>query len=632
MNRKIFAKNAEWLALIALFMVFAFGVLVFVIAHVTNSHAAYIEGWHFIGGGFIWLLALLHIRQRRLFQEEEELAPITEHNDTSLFKDPEQDPFSAKSRLKFFEKWIVPITTLILGLIFFIGGIILVIGYAQLGRTAKIVNGPLAAAFLSGFAFFSLLVSKYALGMARQQIWRLLRAGGSYLFMNACSCFLCAIAVICSYLEIDYVDRYLAITISLLLAIIGFEMLLNLLLDIYRPRVTGQELHYPYDSRFLNLCTGSKGLLRTAAHTLDYQFGFKVSETWFYQFLERTISPLLLFLLLSLYLMNCIIVVRPYEQAVVERFGRPLSQVLAPGLHIKWPWPAETAYNYPTGKLHTIFVGLGEDHGHAAESEEYNYLFKAKHTHEINFLMAHKSKDKVTYREQDVKTVPVSLLSLAIPINYRIKNLLHYVAHGNPKDLLRGIGYREVTLFFASASLEDAMGSGRLKSAQILRKRIQEQCDKLQPPLGIEIVFLGISGAHPPVPVVDEFVAVIGAMEEEKTKILQAETELKKTLPRAKANAAKLLIAAESYKYQKQKLTAAEAKAFADFLAAYKQGGNIYLERKYLKILEKHLPGKRLYLINAPATTEITSIDLKEPLGGAKLWNLDYSEKKGEGQ
>ena len=72
------------------------------------------------------------------------------------------------------------------------------------------------------------------------------------------------------------------------------EVLLTLLLEIYRPRVKGQLARPLYDSRVIGLLTQPESLFTTAAQTLDYQFGFKVSETWFFQVLKENLPLLLL--------------------------------------------------------------------------------------------------------------------------------------------------------------------------------------------------------------------------------------------------------------------------------------------------------------------------------------------------
>ncbi len=71
------------------------------------------------------------------------------------------------------------------------------------------------------------------------------------------------------------------------------EMLLTLLLEIYRPRLKGKIARPLYDSRVVGLLAQPESLFTTAAQALDYQFGFKVSETWFFQLLQKNLPVLL---------------------------------------------------------------------------------------------------------------------------------------------------------------------------------------------------------------------------------------------------------------------------------------------------------------------------------------------------
>ena len=57
--------------------------------------------------------------------------------------------------------------------------------------------------------------------------------------------------------------------------------------EIYRPRMKGQVAHLLYDSRLVGLLGQPGGIFSTVAQAIDYQFGFKVSDTWFYRFLEK---------------------------------------------------------------------------------------------------------------------------------------------------------------------------------------------------------------------------------------------------------------------------------------------------------------------------------------------------------
>ena len=72
-----------------------------------------------------------------------------------------------------------------------------------------------------------------------------------------------------------------------LLGLVALETLIQLVLEIYRPRVKGKIERPLYESRLVGLLGQPEGLITTAAQALDYQFGFKVSETWFYRCSSR---------------------------------------------------------------------------------------------------------------------------------------------------------------------------------------------------------------------------------------------------------------------------------------------------------------------------------------------------------
>ena len=136
-------------------------------------------------------------------------------------------------------------------------------------------------------------------------------------------------------------------------------------MDIYRPRLKGQYNRSAFDSRLLGIINEPGGILRSAADALDYQFGFQVSQTWFYKLLEQAIVPLILFGAVTLYGLSCIVIVNPDEQAIIEFFGNPVNnaddvRLVGPGLTFKLPWPIEKVYKYPVTKISEIGIGYLE--------------------------------------------------------------------------------------------------------------------------------------------------------------------------------------------------------------------------------------------------------------------------------
>lgn len=67
---------------------------------------------------------------------------------------------------------------------------------------------------------------------------------------------------------------------------------------------------------------------------------------------------------------------------------------------------------------------------------------------------------------------------------------------------------------------ESLLGAGREKAKQVLTQRIQAAADRQR--LGVEVVFLGVQGIHPPTEVAAEYEGVVGAVQEQQALVLYA--------------------------------------------------------------------------------------------------------------
>ena len=247
---------------------------------------------------------------------------------------------------------------------------------------------------------------------------------------------------------------------------------------------------------------------------MDYQFGFKVSETWFYKFLERALVWLVLLQIFILMLSTGFVIINPNELAIVERFGKPraVDPVLEPGLHFKLPWPIEQIYRHPAKEIQNFSVGNYYDDN--ASSNRILLWQATQGETETNFLVASKEQTSV---EED-QTVPVNLLTAAVPIQYVVNDFLAWsYKHAEPAKLLKSISNREVVRYLVSVDIIDFMSTGRLEAANKLKENIQYQANSLE--LGVEVLFVGLQDIHPPIgdkttPVAASFEEVIGAGED----------------------------------------------------------------------------------------------------------------------
>jgi regulator of protease activity HflC (stomatin/prohibitin superfamily) len=411
------------------------------------------------------------------------------------------------------------------------------------------------------------------------------------------------------------------------------------------------------------------GILRSVADAIDYQFGFKVSQTWFYKLLEQAIVPLVLFACITLYLLSCIVVVAPNEEAIIEHFGNPLNdanevRLVGPGLSFKWPWPIDIIYRHSTETIYERHIGfVPKIDADTKQVERKPLLWGQEHYEKEYHLLA---ASEQTGAESLTGTVPISIVIAAVPVQYRVKDLYSFIyKHNEPEKLLDDICYRELTKFAASAKIEindeddlehSLLGKGRAEARRILTSRIQNAVD--EEGLGIEIVFLGLQGIHPPSEVAADYQKVIGAIQKKQALILDAQAQRNKTLSQlvgsvekanelydlalkykqaedanspediekigrlldnafaeAKGDIFKTLRESQSYAYEKAKQAEAAGLRFAGQLQAYQASPEIYIREQRLAMLEEALKNIRKFVVVADQNdTQVTIIDLEEKL------------------
>jgi len=637
----------------------------------TGSDTFWAAAFQAAGTIGIWFLSWMQIHQLRLIAEERlEVAELERLRQEKLggaqtiFEEEELDQMEKLAmgrRLRSLEKYLIPFVALIIAAVHVVGGLALwgTIPFGPLtesGGTDLDAARP-AAFFALGIAFGCFMFSRYAMGMSRVPGSSALRAAGNYLFGASAVCLAVFVVLLCAMSGMDRAEWYLTKAVSILLFVLAGEIVINYIFDFYRPRIA-DEVHRPfYDSRLLGMFSEPGGILNSLAKSVDYQFGFKVSETWFYKLLGRAILPLLLVQIVVIFLLTTIVIVSPGHQAVIEHFGKPREMTAGPGIHFTWPWPIDQVDIIPVERVQRIEVGYVSDdrdaHGKLGEPVLWTQKHYAK---EYLLLVGDKAASENT-------KLPINLLSVNMPVQWRVKDepgevLRYHRQSANVAAIVESIAYRELTRYAAQADLQDLMGAGGIKTAEDLWERVQAACDKGGldgEGLGVKIVNLGIGGIHPPS---DEETAkayeeVVNAFERRDTTILKAQGDAAKTRVNAggaispqlykeiiaedEARAAGAADAAErSARVEQMMLRQAggntrirvgmavektygrifeeqsNAERFAAQLAAYKAAPEVFMLRSYLRMLKDGLVRVTKYVVavNDPGKVRL-NLDLK---------------------
>lgn len=521
-------------------------------------------------GVTIWFVLALVYHQRVLVQEEmfesEQLRKEREGGlGGAIFEVDEEQLLLARRRLQWMYKWLVPVFSVIVIVELACAGFLYWSWSFRLSLWAdewrQVQNTGLLIWFIGGAAFLSFLLSRYAVGMARQREWQLLRAGASWLMGITLAAVALAITLgVLHFFKTPVPEHVVAKVLRGLLLVLAAEIALNQVLDLYRPRLAGEEPRPAFDSRLLGLFSEPGGIARSIADAINYQFGFEVSSTWFYQLLQRSVVPLIGFAVLALLAASSLVFVGNNEVAVVERFGQILSPgpkgVLEPGLHFKWPWPIDVARKVAAAQVHELKIGLEAPKTNAPKDQAELILWTNTHSQEphLEVLVATPKLAEFLKRPgvlsggsssrpaaeipssrpavQPGEAVAVSLMRVAVSLQYQIRNAREWVAtYENPEEMLKTLANREIIRYCASVDVDGLIGAQRGEIEQALWRAIQAAADRVN--LGVDVVFLGLQGVHPPELTAHEFQDVVGAEQRRAAAIHAAEAEYNKKLSEA---------------------------------------------------------------------------------------------------
>ena len=546
----------------------------------------------------------------------------------SLFAGAAEDAYPARNARRQFEKWVVPAFSVLVLLGQALG---LWWGYGLLSQwTAPAPAGAVLSIMFSAlFMVVLFMMGKYSAGLARMDGQELLRPVANYMLLGSVVSAAVVLAQAASYFGYPAWDKGITWAVLAVIAVSALENLVTLVLEIYRPRLDEKKARLLYESRLIGLLGQPGGLISTAAQALDYQFGFKVSETWFYKYLEQKLALIIVIQVVVLFLSSSFVVIQPNEEAFIERFGKRNAHLEA-GFSFKLPWPIDKVYRYKTSEIQNFVLGVLDQNEESkpntgAPEDVQVLLWTTQHNHgssndpEQNFNMIVASRDEAVASD----SVPVNLLTVSIPVQYRIKNLTNWVYKtDNAGAMLQKLAMREVTHYLIGVDINELMGPGRTKAQEELKKAIQQQADASE--LGAEIVFVGLQDIHPPVGQNEQSKSTGGVAESyEKVNVALLHSETNRLgallykagkVPQALGLKAELLAKARSESTNKVALAKAEAGRFGHQMAAFKAAPSVYTTRSKLETFVKATRGARKYVLSNPDNSDIINLELQDKL------------------
>ncbi len=552
--------------LVALLLHIAFTVVLWIVARWAQSMAARTCAMMLTQGLLLWIMtAVLFYARQLAHREAHEIEALAQGRSASIFQDDSQMVQKvAEHRLESIERFGVPAFTLLWAALSFVFGFLMIWWqFAAVGPTLEteaigdvpskaellrkvwlgtsasnvdVVDAAPATLLLVVVGFVAFLLSFYVLGMAREEKYRPLRSPGSFLLVTVVTMAAAIVALILAWQGITTADFVVSWIAPALLMLLSLEMVIAFILNFYRPRREGVERRLCYDSRLFNLIAEPRQIGKSVADTLNYQFGFEVSQTWFYQLIQKAFVPLLIFGVVVLIAISSVVIVPEGQHAVVTTFGLIEGPVRQPGLHFKWPWPAGKAIFFD-GRVRSLTIGAGHERGHHPEAipvgtfagRELILWTKAHGDHEEqNFLLA------VPPRREGDETPSVDIIKLVVTVQYQVVDPIKFgYQFVDADEILHRLVSREMVRYCSSATLfetngaiegrpEAIMTTGREAMRDALKQRIETLVSQDPFDLGIEIVSVNLQAVHPPAETAKAFEDVLAARLAQQTQLNQA--------------------------------------------------------------------------------------------------------------
>lgn len=331
------------------------------------------------------------------------------------------------------------------------------------------------------------------------------------------------------------------------------------------------------DLFLLSLVASRWNPLSSLFGTLTDAFGIDLRGTWSLRFIQRSLAPLALGLVLLGWVASAFTVVGTSEVGVLETFGAPSeAEPVGAGLAVHWPWPIQRVRRVDTERVRAMPIGfVGED-------REASLMWTRRHAEEEYALLLGDGQDLVTVN--------------AI-LNYRVADPRAFLyANSDADAALAALADRALMRVTVGRTLDEVLSENVAALCREVEQDLRQAADELG--LGLEVLGLDLIGLHPPMAVARDYQAVVGAQIERETLKYEAEADREQALPLAAAGATRTKSEAEADAARRQALARGEAQAFEAQVEASRRAPDLFRYRRLLEARERQLRGRPFVVVD----------------------------------
>ena len=279
----------------------------------------------------------------------------------------------------------------------------------------------------------------------------------------------------------------------------------------------------------------------------------------------RTVMVVILTMFLLLGAGTCFFTVDDKQQAVVTTFGK-VTDICDAGVHFRLPFGIQQVKKVDVNVYQKIELGYSS------------------------------SGNVVNTAESAMITGDYNIVNVDFFVEYKISDPVQYLYSSNdPELILRNLIQSQVRNVVGSSTVDAVLTDGKENIQMQVKDLVTEILEEYD--IGLTLVDVKIQDAEPPTAeVIEAFKAVETAKQQAETVINEAKAYQNAQIPKAQADADKLIQNAEYLKQKRVNEAHEQVAMFEAMYAEYAQNPAITRSRMYYEAISKVLPGVKLYI------------------------------------
>jgi len=289
--------------------------------------------------------------------------------------------------------------------------------------------------------------------------------------------------------------------------------------------------------------------------------------------MKKIIIPVLIIAVAAFAVLTSVYTVNDKQQAVVTTFGR-VTAVTDPGIHFKLPFGIQAATPVDVNVYRKIEIGY-----RSAENSEDG------------------SADNVTVAaESKMISGDYNIVNCDFFVEYKISDPVKYLYNSeNPDEILKSLAQSHIRNVISSYDVESILTTGKSEIQTKIKDGIVKEL--LVYDLGLVLTDIKLQDSEPPTEEVKEaFKEVETAKQDMETLINNAEAYRNSEIPKAEAEADRLVKDAEFQKQDRINEATMQAAMFTALYEGYEQNPDVTKKRMFYEMIERVLPNAKVYV------------------------------------